>query len=123
MKTWGEVNDDLPARECFIDCIKRGVLTSDNAMQVYTVTYDINGVGYGRYVRLTLEEIDARGGFICFFDGFQVIWPDVIINPWPVGEKPFKEHSKEIQTVVYKKIAHMRRYTGSRNEVKAICGG
>lgn len=120
MKTWGSVPNNLVPEEAFKYCVDNQVLTSDNKLQCYAVTYGPDGTGYGGYKRLSLDEIKSRGGLLHWFDGFTVVWTDVIHNPWPVGDKPFDEHPQSVKDIVYRKFAWCRQFTGTRAEVRAF---
>lgn len=121
MKTWGSVPNNMRPLEALEYCIANNILTRDNMMQCSCTTFGPDGTGYFKYQRLTVKEIVDRKAILYWFDGFSVIWTDVIHHTGlNGGDRPFDDHPQEVKNIVYRKFADWRRFTGTRAEVRAI---
>lgn len=123
MKTWGSVPNNMTPTEAFKYCVDNQVLTYDDKLQCNVGFVGIDGTGYSGYKRLSLAEIQSRPHILYWFEGFNVMWTDVIQNPYPKGLRPFDEHSQEVKDRAYAKYSWCRRFTGTRDEVRSITSG
>lgn len=121
MKGWNDVPRNLVALEAMQHCIKNQILTGDSRIQAYCITYGPNGETYGGYHRVSYEEVVQRKAIVCFFEGFQVVWTDVILYEYPQGKQPIETLSVEQYRKTLKQFASHRIYSGTLDEVSAYC--
>lgn len=121
MKTWGSVPNDLPALDAMRHCIANGILTADNKIQAACVTFGPDGVGYSGYRRVSIKEILERKAIVAFFEGFSVIWTDVLHDPMAPGRvRKIEEYDETVRSMAYRKFVWWRQFSGTRNEVTAF---
>lgn len=124
MKRYSHDSDpDIPSYDALKQCFDENLGTFLGKLTVGLRHYDLNGVGYFGYQHVTWAEIEARKPIVSWFDGFNVTWTDVIQTAGPGMAKliPIDILSADERARVDKFFDRDRKFTGSRNEVRAIC--
>ena len=116
-------NPDIPAWDALKQCFDEELGTFLGKLTVSLNHYDLNGVGYTGYHYVSWDEIVKRKPIVSWFSGFVVTWTDVIQTAGPgLGELiPIESLSEDERARVDKFFDWDRRFTGSRNEVRALC--
>lgn len=126
-------NPDIPSWDALKQCFDEELGTFMGKVTVDQRTYDLDGTGYSGYQAVTWEEIERRKPIVGWFSGFVVTWTDVIIdytkNPegnnkrftYPGNKIPMHIFSPAERERIDGFFEWDRKFTGTRNEVRAFC--